>query len=61
MTTSTPLAGAPRPTSEQELERVRRAFDSAFRRMCAAPTVADLEDELSNATYAVAAWLAGGA
>jgi hypothetical protein len=48
MTTPTPPAGAPRPTSDQELERVRRAFDGALRRMCAAPTVADLEDELSN-------------
>lgn len=48
MTTPTPPAGAPVPTNDQEMERVRRAFDGAFRRMCAAPTVADLEDELSN-------------
>ena len=48
MTTPAQPAGAPGPTTDQELERVRRAFGSAFGRMCAASTVADLEDELSN-------------
>ena len=48
MATPTQPAGAPGPTTDQELERVRRAFGSAFRRMCAASTVADLENELSN-------------
>lgn len=35
-------------TPDPQLDRVRRAFDSAFRRMCAASTEADVEDELSN-------------
>jgi hypothetical protein len=35
-------------TPDPQLERVRRAFDSAFRRMCAASTEDDIEDELSN-------------
>jgi hypothetical protein len=48
MTTPTSPAGAPAPTNDQEMVRVRRAFDGAFQRMCAAPAVADLEDELSN-------------
>ena len=48
MPTPTQPAGAPGPTTDQELERVRRAFGSAFRRMCAASMVADLENELSN-------------
>jgi hypothetical protein len=43
MTTPTPPFGAPTPEA-----RVRRAFDSAVRRMSVATTVADLEDELSN-------------
>jgi hypothetical protein len=47
MTTPT-LPAMPMPTADPRLDRVRRAFDAAFRRMCAAPTVADLEDELSN-------------
>src|SRR5919108_4850200 len=38
----------PAPPADPRLDRVRRAFDAAFLRMCAAPTVADLEDELSN-------------
>jgi hypothetical protein len=33
---------------DPNLDRIRRAFDAAFRRMCAATTQADLEDELSN-------------
>jgi hypothetical protein len=47
MTTPTPAA-TPTPTADPRLDRVRRAFDAAFLRMCAAATVADLEDELSN-------------
>ena len=35
-------------TPDPQLDRVRRAFDSAFRRMVAASTEADVEDELSN-------------
>jgi hypothetical protein len=48
MTTPPPPPVAPTPTADPQLDRVRRAFDAAFLRMCAAPTVADLEDELSN-------------
>jgi hypothetical protein len=47
MTTPTPPA-TPTPTADPRLDRVRRAFDAAFLRMCAAPTVADLEDDLSS-------------
>jgi hypothetical protein len=49
-----PAARTPPPTGpfmstpDPQLDRVRRAFDSAFRRMCAASTEADVEDELSN-------------
>ena len=35
-------------TPDPQLDRVRRAFNSAFQRMCAASTIGDLEDELSN-------------
>ena len=51
MTTPDPPPGAPTPAPDLQLDRVRRAFDAAFRRMCAAPTVADLEDELSNVLH----------
>jgi hypothetical protein len=47
MTAPTP-AVTPTPTADPRLDRVRRAFDAAFLRMCTAHTVADLEDELSN-------------
>jgi hypothetical protein len=42
-----PTPGASIPLADLE-NRVRRAFDAAFRRMCAATMVGDLEDELSN-------------
>ena len=35
-------------TPDPDLDRVRRAFDAAFRRMRTASTVAEQEDELSN-------------
>jgi hypothetical protein len=47
MTAPTPAVTST-PTADPRLDRVRRAFDAAFLRMCTAHTVADLEDELSN-------------
>jgi hypothetical protein len=35
-------------TPDPDLDRVRRAFDEAFGRMCAAATEANVESELSN-------------
>jgi hypothetical protein len=46
--TSSPGTLTPDLHEKRDRDRVRRAFDAAFRRMCAATTVADLEDELSN-------------
>jgi hypothetical protein len=47
MPPTTPL-GAPTPTVDSKLERVRRAFDAAADRLRAATTQAEVEDELSN-------------
>lgn len=33
---------------DPQLDRIKHAFDGAFRRMCQAPSVAELEEELSN-------------
>jgi hypothetical protein len=40
--------GTAMPTPNPEFDRIEKAFNDAFRRMCAAPTEADLESELSN-------------
>jgi hypothetical protein len=36
-------------TPDPQLDGIRRAFDSAFQRICSATTPADAEDEFSNA------------
>jgi hypothetical protein len=48
MTTPTPSPGTLTPDLHEKRDRVRRAFEAAFQRMCAATTVDVLEDELSN-------------
>jgi hypothetical protein len=46
-----PDSGALTPDLHEKRDRVRRAFDAAFQRMCAATTVDDVEDELSNLVH----------
>ena len=39
---------SPMSTPDPEFDRIVKAFNDSFQRMCAAPTEADLESELSN-------------
>lgn len=48
MTHPTPPHETLTPAPDLQLDRVRRPFDAAFQRMCAATTQDQLEDELSN-------------
>lgn len=48
MTTAPSPPGAPTPSVDPKLERVRRAFDAAAQRLRVATTQAEVEDELSN-------------
>jgi hypothetical protein len=47
------------PTPDATFDRIKRAFDESFKRMCSAPYDTDLEDELSNLLhhlYRLAEW-----